>query len=182
MTALPTDFHTARYGLDVRLVDESDAEFIVGLRTDPKLSRFINPTEGGVAAQREWIRGYKKREAEGTDYYFMFEKEGHRLGVCRIYDIESDTFAIGSWIFSPDAPMGASILADIITREIAFGLFPDKRLRFDVRQGNTNVLRYQHTYKPTLLQEDAQDCYFELSAENFEKYKKLHLRMFAPKP
>jgi hypothetical protein len=45
MTPLPSNFELDRYGLHVRLVREEDAEFILSLRTDPKLSRFIHPTE-----------------------------------------------------------------------------------------------------------------------------------------
>ena len=101
--------------------------------------------------------------------------------MCRIYDIEDDQFTIGSWLFSPDAPVGSAILADIITREIAFDLMPNKNLRFDVRSGNINVLKYQCTYKPTVLKETLENVFFELSKDNFEKYKKLYLRMFVSK-
>lgn len=176
---LPSNFRLKRYGLDVRFVTEDDAQFIVELRTDEKLSRYLNKTTPDINAQKEWTKEYKKREAEGTDYYFVFEKPlGVPIGVCRIYNITETDFTIGSWLFSPKAPVGAAILADIITREIAFDLMPQKRLLFDVRNENSNVLRYQHTYKPTVLKVTDVDTFFELSKENFDKYKQLHLRMF----
>ncbi len=179
---LPQDFTIDRYGLHVRFVNESDAEFIVRLRTDGKLGRYIHATTPDIGAQIEWTSRYKQREAAGEDYYFMFESlDGKRLGLCRIYDIHPADFTVGSWLFSPAAPMGAAILADIITREIGFGLCPEGRLLFDVRAENTNVIRYQRTYKPVVLKETESDVFFELSRDNFEKYKMLHLRMFAPK-
>lgn len=171
-----------RYGLSVRFVDQSDAEFIVRLRTDEKLGRYINATMPDVEAQRCWIEKYKEREERGEDYYFMFESlSGERLGLCRIYDIHPADFTVGSWLFSPTAPMGAAILADIITREIAYELFPDSTHYFDVKRQNTNVNRYNETYKSELIRQDEQTNYYTCSKDNFEKYKKLHLRMFAPK-
>ncbi len=179
---LSPNFVLDRYGLHTRFVEESDADFILKLRTDTRLGRFLNSTKPDKEAQIIWTKEYKKRELAGVDYYFVFEKpKGTPLGVCRIYDVEEDEFTIGSWLFSPDAPVGSAILADIITREIAFELMPEKKLRFDVRRGNINVLRYQNTYKPIILRESSEDVFFELSRENFEKYKRLHLRMFAPK-
>ena len=61
-----------KYGLKARLVEEQDAAFILSLRTDPKLSRFLHPTENDEEKQRAYIRGYKEREKQGKDYYFIF--------------------------------------------------------------------------------------------------------------
>lgn len=74
--------------------------------------------------------------------------------------------------------MGASILADIITREIGFELYPEKVLLFDVKIGNINVNRYQATYHPNIIKESDDIRYYRLDRESFNKYKKLHLRMF----
>ena len=63
-----------KYGIDVRFVEESDAEFILSLRTDPKLSRYLHATDNDVEKQRQWIRKYKEREAHGKEYYFMYIK------------------------------------------------------------------------------------------------------------
>lgn len=179
---LPADFELERYGIHVRLVSEADSPFILTLRTDEKLGRFIHATSPDVQQQIEWTRKYKEREKQGEDYYFVFEKpKGNPLGVCRIYDINNDNFTIGSWLFKKDAPVGAAILGDIITREIAFSLFPHSILNFDVRKANLNVNRYQATYKPQIVREDELSYYYTCSKENFEKYKKLHLRMFSPK-
>lgn len=178
MNKLPENFTLKRYGLNVRLVDEQDADFIVELRTDEKLGRFIHATDDDTDKQKEWIKAYKTRESRGTDYYFMFERPaGVKIGVCRIYDIHENDFTIGSWVFSPDAPMGAAVLGDIITREIAFELFPDSVLLFDVKKENLNVNRYQAFYKPELISEDDDTYYYRCFRSNFEKYKQRFLRM-----
>lgn len=176
---LPTNFELERYGLYIRFVQEEDADFILSLRTNEKLGKYINATSTSVKDQQKWIQNYKIREANGIDYYFMFEKpKGTRLGVCRIYDVTDSSFTIGSWVFSPNAPIGASILGDIITRELGFHLFPNSTLLFDVKKANLNVNRYQAFYKPTLLRSDIDTNYYSCPKENFNLYKTRFLRNF----
>ena len=69
---LPSDFKIEKYGLVARFVKEDDAAFIVQLRTDPILSRFLHATDSSVEKQKEWIHSYKERESRGEDYYFIF--------------------------------------------------------------------------------------------------------------
>jgi len=120
MRRLPVGYTIERYGLFARLIEESDAEFIVRLRTDPILSRYLHKTDSSVEVQKEWIRKYKEREEEGTDYYFIFYKDGKAIGLNRLYEISFEKFTSGSWLFSSDAPFGTAFLAQIILREIAF--------------------------------------------------------------
>lgn len=182
MNKLPTTFNLERYGLFLRFVTKEDSSFIINLRTDEKLGRYINTTSASIEEQVRWTNSYKLREELGTDYYFLFEKPlGNPVGVCRIYDITSDSFTIGSWLFKKDAPVGSAILADIITREVAFDLFPNSKMLFNVKIDNKNVNRYQMTYKPEILSRNHDSIFYSCPKDNFEKYKQLHLRMFAPK-
>ena len=120
MRRLPPNYTVERYGLFARLVEEGDAEFIIKLRTDPKLSRFLHKTDPDIDGQVRWIREYKKREEEGTEYYFIFYKNEKAIGLYRLYQIDDEKFISGSWIFSSEAPFGAAFLGQIILREIAF--------------------------------------------------------------
>ena len=117
---LPHDFHGEKYGLSFRLVQESDAEFIYRLRSNPDLSRYIHDVEGGVDGQVKWIRDYKIREAEGVDYYFIFLKDGEPVGLNRIYSIHDRTYTGGSWVMAPNSPMEVVLAVPLIIREIAF--------------------------------------------------------------
>lgn len=120
MKRLSSDFTFEKYGLVIRLVNEGDAEFIVSLRNDPSKARFISKTSSRVKDQINWIREYKKREALGSDYYFIYEYCGKRAGVNRIYNITSDSFIHGSWLFSNDVPPYCPLAAAVIAREVAF--------------------------------------------------------------
>ena len=176
MKTLPSNFELDRYGLHVRLVREEDAEFIVRLRTDSKLGLYIHSTSSDVSKQVEWIKEYKIREAKGLEYYFIFQKNGENIGLARLYNIEEEKFTSGSWL-SCSNEVGVGVLCDIISREIAFELYPESLNYFDVRKGNKNVIRYAQSYHPILYKEDTENLYFYNNKQNFEKYKQLYLRM-----
>ena len=144
MRRLPIDFAIDKYGLFARLVNESDAEYIYNLRSNPKLSKYIHKVDSSVESQRKWIKDYKKREEEGIDYYFIFYKDGKPVGLNRLYNIEGKSFQSGSWLFSQDAPFGVSFLAQIILREIAFfdWNFEYENCPIGVHVDNVNVLRF----------------------------------------
>ena len=100
MTNLPANFEYHQDIIDVRLVNECDAEFILSLRNNPELNQYIHPTDDDVESQRQWLREYKKRENEGLEYYFIYSMNGEPLGLDRLYKINKDdiSFTWGSWI------------------------------------------------------------------------------------
>ena len=167
-----------KYGLHFRLVEKDDAEFIVKLRTTERLARFLHPTSNDISQQKVWIDKYKKREIAGTDYYYIFENEkNNKIGVSRLYDIKNGSFTVGSWIFSPTAPFGASILGDIIVREIGFIELDKPKCLFDVRKGNVNVINYHKRYSPVMIGEDEENYYFEIDKKTFDEGKRIYLRL-----
>ncbi len=123
---LPANFEIERYGLRVRFVNEDDAEFIVRLRTHPKLSRYIHKTDTDIEKQKTWIKAYKEREKAGKEYYFIFHKSLTPLGLIRLYNIQEETFTTGSWVFDPDAPYEASVFGVLIANSIGFEMLGKK--------------------------------------------------------
>jgi len=173
MEKLPENFTLERYGLQVRLVNEEDAEFIVSLRTDPRLSRYIHETSSDIEQQKQWIRNYKLREAKGLDYYFLFSI-GNPQGLARIYNITEDTFTQGSWIFSPEAVLGASVLGNIISSEIGFEFLGKKIEYTDARRDN-NTHRYVKSFSPEVINTDEENIYYKILPENFNQGKQKHI-------
>lgn len=178
---LPENFELDRYGLHVRLVKEEDAEFIVKLRTDPKLSRFIHDIKSGVEQQKEWIRAYKQREKNGTEYYFIYFVDGEPCGLNRLYDIKEDgTFNGGSWVFAPSSYELASVASVCIQLEIAFndlGL-TDNIMPDAVHIDNHEVLKFNKMLGSKVYGEieDVKGKYYQLSrskADFFRCEKKL---------
>jgi RimJ/RimL family protein N-acetyltransferase len=82
----------------LRPVETSDAEFIVALRNDPRLSRFMHPT-ASLAEQQAWLESYFARP---DDYYFIITdvQTNESLGTIGIYDYEPEMRSAlwGRWI------------------------------------------------------------------------------------
>ena len=157
MNKLNQHFELDRYGVHVRLVSEDDAEFIVRLRTDDKLARYVHVVDKDVWKQRRWIRDYKKREHGGEEYYFIFEVAGVSYGVDRIYNIKDRDFTTGSWVFSSSSPIGLAALAGIITKEIAYEFLELENDYAEVCKNNKTVLRYNKQFHPRILNEDEEN-------------------------
>lgn len=181
MKKLPSDFVLNKYGIDARFVDEDDTDFVLSLRANKELTKYIHQVDDNRDKQLEWIRKYKIRESEGLEYYFIFSRDGIDYGLERIYDIKEDSFTHGSFLFRPESPIGMSLLCDIITREVGFDILGIPKNLFDVRKGNNNVLHYHKTFQPTFLYETELDRFYELSKENFDKNKQRYLRIFNKK-
>lgn len=166
---LPEDFTLNRYGVYMRLVKVEDAEFIVKLRSNPVLGKYLHSTDDNIDQQKRWILDYKKRENAGLEYYFIFYKEDVACGVERIYNITLDSFTIGSWIFKKGLDPEIPILSNLLTKSLAFDLFPNKVFLFDVRKGNIKTMKYQMLFNPIKIGEDELNYYYRLPEANYRK-------------
>lgn len=173
-----------KYGLSARFVTEDDAAFILSLRTDPKLSRFIHPTENDEDKQRAYIRGYKEREQAGKEYYFIFFLQGEPVGLARIYNVQGQTFTFGSWLFKEGLPYWVSIAGAIIAREFAFEeLGKVKELEVDgMHEDNHGVIAFSKMLGQVIdgVRMDPKGKYVTgyLLKEDFEKNKQRFIRTF----
>lgn len=139
---LPTDFILSRYGIDVRLVTEEDAKFVVSLRNSERVGDYLHKT-GDVENQKLWTREYKQREIRGAEYYFIFSHNGEPFGLARIYNIDWTrcTCTGGSWVCKSNTPFDLSMLTIVIIAEIedTLGLLIDI---YEVNKKNLQVLKF----------------------------------------
>ena len=176
-----------KYGLSARFVTEDDAAFVLLLRTDPKLSRFIHPTENDEEKQRAYIRGYKEREMQGSDYYFIFFLRAEPVGLARIYNIQETTFTFGSWLFKEGLPYWVSIAGAIIAREFAFeGLGKEKEVEADgTHEDNKGVISFSRmlgmNFDSFKMDEKGKYLTGYMLKEDFEKNKQRFIRTFPNK-
>jgi len=170
---------TNAYGSYFRLVEIEDAEFIVSLRNDEKLSRHINATSAQIEDQINWLKEYKIREERGRDFYIICLKEDRttKLGLNRIYDITADYFEFGSWVYSPEADSNTSILGDLFVKSLAFEKLHLKICNLQVRKKNRRVLWYTKSFNPIMVGEDELSYYFELNHDNFSMQRAKLLKL-----
>lgn len=182
MKKLLSDFSLVKYGLNVRLVNENDADFIYAIRTDEKLSRYVNSVSGTAADQKKWISEYKKREALGLDYYLIYYYEGKPIGVNRLYNITEDSFTFGSWVFIDGIPFFCSMASALIAREIAFDILGKEieQENIGTHKDNKNVIYFSKLlglqYTGTIMHEKGEYCVGYLTKDAFMKNKSNILR------
>jgi RimJ/RimL family protein N-acetyltransferase len=143
----------------------ADAAFIVALRGNPLLSEFIHPTSPSVTVQEDWLEEYAQRP---DDYYFICEDAyGEPWGTIRIPNVHGNKFEIGSWVFLPDAPVGASVQAIFLAYRFGFERLGCDLAVFDVRRGNEHVWRFHEACGARRTGEDAEDFFYSLDKAAF---------------
>lgn len=156
----------------LRLVEESDAEFILNLRTNPKLSPYISYTSDNILNQIQWIRNYKIKEMQGLEYYYIAtDQHNNKYGTIRLYDFDGNSFELGSWIFMPNSPLGMAVKAHFIGLEMGFQFLNMDYCRIRVRKKNIGVVRYIENFKPISTVQDEMDIHFTLSKDNFHNHQ-----------
>ena len=168
------------YGYYFRLVELEDAEFILSLRNNEKLSRFINPTSTEMEDQINWLKEYKIREEKGEDFYFMCLKDDKktRQGLNRLYDIKGDVCEYGSWLYSPDAGPNAAVLGDLYIKSLAFEVLNFKILEMSTMKKNTRVLKYTKSFKPKFIRDNGISEFFEQEYKEWNEQRQKLLNIF----
>lgn len=87
---------------NLRPVEDDDAPFVLALRNNPKLNRYLHHTSACLANQLAWQHAYYSRPG---DYYFVIERhaDGTPQGLISIYDIDAvlGSGEWGRWILKP---------------------------------------------------------------------------------
>lgn len=162
----------SKYGIYLRLVEESDAEFILSLRTNPKLNAHISYTSPHISEQVKWIKEYKIKEFHGLEYYYIaHDQYGNKYGTIRLYNFDERSFELGSWVFMPNSPLGIAAKTHLIGLETGFEQLNAEYCRIAVRKNNVAVVRYIMGFKAIIVHEDDIDYYFNLSKESFYMHK-----------
>jgi len=178
MKKISKDFEMTKYGLHCRLVKESDAEFIVKLRTDEKRGRFIHETDFDIDKQREWISNYKKREVEGKEYYFIYDINNEPFGVYRIYEIYEDHCTEGSWVCLPIEDSSKTIASAIIIRDLIFEYFEFDYDLFNVSVGNNKVKKFHIISGANIINETPEEYTFKLDRKDYIENRPWFLKTY----
>lgn len=178
MNKLPSDFYVKSLGLEVRLVNVQDVDYILSLRTNKFLTRFIHQTDDNRDVQIEWIKKYKGREAEGREYYFIYHLDGKPVGLNRIYNIFEYYGTIGSWICNPDNETETSLKTYILMFDMMFDHIKLDITLFDVRKVNKHVWKLHKMLGAVQVGESDIDYYFILNKETYYKNRENIISLF----
>jgi len=148
----------------LRLVEPDDAEYIYSLRINPDLNTHLSTPPASAQAQRQWINGYKAREAEQLEHYFVICAQlGQPCGVVRLYDYSDTSFCWGSWILDAQKSRYSAIESALLVYEAGFGRLGFPGSHFDVRKENTKVISFHKKMGARETGQDELNLYFEIS-------------------
>lgn len=137
------DIRLRGHAYELRPVEMADAEFILGLRTDPELSQLIHPTSSRLEDQQAYLQRYFDRAG---DCYFIVSRSasGRPEGAVAIYDINATPGEAewGRWILRQDS-MAAAESALLIYR-VGFEVLGLNRVYCRTAAANRNVVAF-HT-------------------------------------
>ena len=155
--------------LTLRLIRTEDADYVHSLRTDPSYNRHLSEVRGTAEDQRRWIAGYKAREADLRELYYVIErKDGIRCGLVRLYDISADSFTWGSWILDRNKTCKAALESAMLSFGVGFVGLGLSRAFVDVRIGNAKALAIYQRLRMDELRRDDRDIYFTYPRARFE--------------
>ena len=131
------------YGLRLRPVTVGDAQFIIQLRSHPRVLGTVGDTVPDVTNQRRWIESYFERNG---DYYFIVETTtGKPVGTIGIYDIVDGIGQWGRWIILPEvSAVGFSSV--VLVHQVAFDVLGLTALTGSVVPTNEKVLGFHRRF------------------------------------
>jgi len=170
---------TACKHVSLRYATIEDAAFILSLRKDKNLNKFLSPVDSGITKQIEWLAEYKEREKKRIEYYFIVESiDGDALGTVRLYDFKDDSFCWGSWIIIQNAPRFTALESALLVYEFAFYQLDFKKSHFDVRKENTKVVEFHKRFGAKVVGSDEDNFYFKIFKSDYIGNKKKYKKFF----
>ncbi|WP_298737851.1 GNAT family N-acetyltransferase [uncultured Psychrobacter sp.] len=159
----------------LRLVEEKDASFICNLRNDKQLNTYISKSTADDEAQRQWIVNYKKREANGEEYYFIIcrKSDNLQIGTVRLYDFKTNrkSFCWGSWILNENKTKYAAVESALLVYEAGFNELGFEQSHYDVMKGNDKVHSFHLKMGAEKVSEDDTNIYYVFPKSQHEKNK-----------
>lgn len=156
----------------LRLVNDSDAPFILSLRLNETYNKFLSSVNNDIEKQRAWIKNYKKKESNNEEFYFIIETlDDVPCGTVRVYDINNDSFSWGSWILNESKTRTAAIESALLVYIFGFDIKGYSRCHFEVMKGNEKVISFHEKFNARKINEDDIHYYYEIFPDDIINIK-----------
>lgn len=156
-----------KYGKTILLrpVEVSDYEFVHSLRVAPKSVQFLTPVDNDPLQQKAWLQEYKYRESEGSEYYYIIQRQDNQqpVGSLRAYGVDKEAGVVkcGSWILNENKTM-TSAVESILLMVDAMNEMGFKIIIVDARKDNRPALRFIKKISHRFHSEDETNEYYEI--------------------
>ncbi|MBP6467759.1 MAG: GNAT family N-acetyltransferase [Fusobacteriaceae bacterium] len=151
----------------LRLVEETDAEFILSLRINDTYNKFLSSVQNDIKQQKEWINNYKNKEKNNEEFYFIIETlDEIPCGTVRVYDFCNNSFSWGSWILNDQKTRTAAIESALLVYIFGFEIQKFTHCHFEVMKGNDKVISFHEKFNATKVSEDEAHYYYEIMPDD----------------
>ncbi len=152
----------------LRLVQTTDAGYVVGLRTDPAYNQYLSEVDGDIGGQQRWIRAYKLREATCRELYYIIERlDGVPCGTIRLYNVQPHSFEWGSWILDSGKPPKAALESALLSFELGFTILGRDEAQVEVLKENAHAIAFYRRLGMRQISQDTQKLYFRYDKDRF---------------
>jgi len=130
---------------------------------------------GSVDDQRSWIEAYKKREAEGQEFYYIItRKDGAACGAVRLYDLDAESFTWGSWILDAKKPPKAALESAVLSFGLGFDVLGRSVAKVDVRVGNARAQSFYRRLGMVEIHQTPNDIFFTYPRTRYQADRDSH--------
>lgn len=159
----------------LRLVEESDVDFILSLRLNNYLNKYLNKVSEYRNQQIEWIKNYKESEKNGLDFYFVIEDINlGSIGLIRVYEIDylNRLCTMGSFVLREEnRPKNAAMESVLLVYDFAFNELNLNLCKSCVDNDNKNAIDFQNRFGVKFLFQDEKNSFFEISKSLYTRLK-----------
>ena len=140
--------------VNLREVEIEDSAFILELRMNERLSRYISKISTNLHKQINYLKNYKSLN---NQWYFIIEnKKGEALGTIRIYHYpeysnypqysEAGNLGTGSWLMKEGSSPLESIESDYLCKDFFFNTLNQEFTPMEINKDNRTVIAFHNKW------------------------------------
>ena len=162
--------------LYLTLININDAKYILKLRCNKVLSKFLNKTSPSLKLQKKWIQDYLLRNKKEREYYFKFQiKDKNKfknIGLARVINLKNKKFHFGSWIIDDGFDKFLSLESILSIYEFAFIKMKFKVNKMWIHKRNKKVIQIHKILGSKREYADNKQIYYRFTLNDYKIVRK----------
>jgi hypothetical protein len=165
--------------VNLREANIEDSTFILKLRTNEKLSKYVSKISSDLQKQIDYLNKYKSLENE---WYFIVEnKKEEPLGTIRIYPYpdypeypnysEVGNLGTGSWLMNEGSSPLESIESDYLVKDFFFNILNNNYTPMEINKENKTVIAFQNKWGNKMVGDIGHSYTYRLYKDDYIKNK-----------
>ena len=161
--------------LYLKEVSKKDVNFILKLRTDKFLSKYLNYTPNNKKKQLQWLEKYFNRRKIKKEFYFIFQikkKNYKNLGFARIIKLKKKVFHFGGWFLKKNTKPLIALECCLSIYEYAFNYLNYNKCLLWINLKNLEVIKYHKSLGAKYVKKDKKEIFLRFDKKDYIKLKK----------